>query len=197
MSPSADMEDAVLVSMARMGSSEAFTLLAARFAAVSKKLASRYFDIPDMDTEDLLQEGLLGLLAAVHKYRVENGDFFPFAVSCIKNRMISAVRRHLPKGDLEVADAEELLTSQPQGQADPAALLIEQEEAAKLFSKLRALLTDREYAVLIAYLGGESYQQIAASLSLAPKAVDNALQRVRRKLAKSGFRNSSRKELKS
>jgi len=186
--PSADMKDAELVALAKAGSSEAFTLLAARFSAISKKLASRYFAVPDTDTEDLLQEGLLGLLAAVHKYQPENGDFFPFAVSCIKNRMISAVRRHLPKAEVEVADAEEALTALPQGQADPATLVIEQEEAARLYGKLRAMLTEREYAVLIAHLGGDSYQQIATTLSISPKAVDNALQRVRRKLAKGGFR---------
>ncbi len=185
--PSADMEDAALAALAKAGNSEAFTLLAARFSVVSKKLASRYFAVPDTDTEDLLQEGLLGLLAAVHKYQPENGDFFPFAVSCIKNRMVSAVRRHLPKGDFELTDAEDILTALPQGQADPATLVIEQDESARLYRKLRTLLTDKEYAVLIAYLGGESYQQIAASLSLTTKAVDNALQRVRRKLAKNGF----------
>ena len=182
--PSADMEDAALAALAKAGSSEAFTLLAARFSAISKKIASRFFAIPDMETEDLLQEGLLGLLAAVHKYQPCSGEFFPFAVSCIKNRMVSAVRRHLPKGEIEVAETED---GQVSGQADPATLVIEQEEAVRLYQKLRSLLTDKEYAVLIAYLGGDSYQEIATHLSIAPKAVDNALQRVRRKLEKNGF----------
>ena len=182
--PSADMEDAALVALAKAGSGEAFTLLAARFSAVSKKLASRFFSLPDMETEDLLQEGLLGLLAAVHKYDSRSGEFFPFAVSCIKNRIISAVRRHLPKGIPEIVETDEGQA----GQADPVTLLIEQEEAARLYSKLRTLLTDREYAVLIAYLSGDSYQAIAKNLSITPKAVDNALQRVRRKLEKNGFR---------
>lgn len=183
--PSPDMEDAALAALAKAGSGEAFTLLAARFSAVSKKLASRYFAVPDMETEDLLQEGLLGLLAAVHKYKPLYGEFFPFAVSCIKNRIVSAVRRHLPKDMPETAETEEGLTA---GQADPAILVIEQEEAARLYGKLRTLLTDKEYAVLIAYLGGDSYQMIAKHLSITPKAVDNALQRVRRKLEKNGFR---------
>ncbi len=182
--PSADMEDAALAALAKAGSSEAFTLLAARFSAISKKLASRYFAVPDMGTEDLLQEGLLGLLAAVHKYAPQSGEFFPFAVSCIRNRMVSAVRRHLPKDMPEITEAEE---SQVSGQADPATLLIEQEEATRLYQKLRFLLTDKEYAVLIAYLGGDSYGEIAKHLSITPKAVDNALQRVRRKLEKNGF----------
>ncbi len=183
--PSADMEDAALAALAKAGSSEAFTLLAARFSAISKKLVSRYFAVPDMGTEDLLQEGLLGLLAAVHKYEPQCGEFFPFAVSCIKNRIVSAVRKQLPKDVPETAETEE---GQVLGQADPATLLIEQEEAARLYEKLRSLLTDKEYAVLIAYLGGDSYAQIAKRLSITPKAVDNALQRVRRKLEKNGFR---------
>lgn len=187
--PSADMEDVALAALAKAGNSEAFALLAARFSAVTKKLASRYYDIPDMETEDLLQEGLLGLLAAVRKYQPQNGEFFPFAVSCIKNRIISAVRKHLPvKCEIETAEPEETLTTIPLGQADPATLLVEQEEAARLYGKLRALLTDREYAVLLAHLGGDSYAQIANALSITAKAVDNALQRVRRKLEKNGFR---------
>lgn len=183
--PSPDMEDAALAALAKTGSGEAFTLLAARFSAVSKKLASRFFAVPDMETEDLLQEGLLGLLAAVHKYEPLYGDFFPFAVSCIKNRIVSAVRRHLPKDTPEIAETEEGLTA---GQADPATVVIEQEEAARLYGKLRTLLTEKEYAVLIAYLSGDSYQSIAKRLSITPKAVDNALQRVRRKLENNGFR---------
>ncbi len=182
--PSADMEDAVLAALAKAGSSEAFTLLAARFSAVSRKIASRFFAVPDMETEDLLQEGLLGLLAAVHKYQPLCGEFFPFAVSCIKNRIVSAVRRHLPKDMPDIAETED---GQVLGQADPASLLIEQEEAVRLYKKLHSLLTDKEYAVLIAYLGGDSYAEIAKHLSITPKAVDNALQRVRRKLEKNGF----------
>ncbi len=182
--PSADMEDAALAALAKAGSSEAFTLLATRFSVISRKMASRFFAVPDMEMEDLLQEGLLGLLAAVHKYEPLCGEFFPFAVSCIKNRIVSAVRGHLPKDMPEIADTEDVLVS---GQADPAALLIEQEEAARLYKKLRSLLTDKEYAVLIAYLGGDSYGEIAKHLSITPKAVDNALQRVRRKLEKNGF----------
>lgn len=186
--PSDDRSDAALAVMAADGSGEAFDLLAQRMAPVMNTLAMRYRHVSGLEAEDLLQEGLLGLLAAVHAYQPLNGAFFSFAAACIRNRMISLVRRHLPAVDFETSDAEASLAELPdEGQADPVSLLIAKEEAQRLFCRLRELLTPLEYRVLTAHLAKNTYRQIAEKLAISEKAVDNALQRVRQKLSKDGL----------
>lgn len=186
--PSDDRSDAALAALAAEGSGEAFDRLAQRMMPTLHAFAARYRHVPGLETEDLLQEGLLGLLAAVHAYQQQNGLFFPFAVTCVRNRMLSLVRRHLPAGDFELPEAEETLSAIPDaGQADPASLLIAQEEAQRLFCRLRERLTPLEYRVLTAHLAKKSYKEIAKTLAVTEKAVDNALQRVRHKLSKDGL----------
>lgn len=181
---SSDMDDASLAVLAAKGSEEAFSALSHRFAPISRKIVARYSSVAGLDTEDLLQEGLLGLLAAVHGYDAAHGDFSALAVTCIRNRVVSAVRKHLPIADVSLPDVPELLLSEPEGQADPASLLIEQEEAKRIYRILREKLTAVEYGVLTAYLSGRSYKEIAEEMCISAKAVDNALQRARQKLSK-------------
>ncbi len=186
--PAEDRSDAALAAMAAEGSGEAFDLLAQRMAPMMNGLAMRYRAVPGLDEQDLLQEGLLGLLAAVHAYQADVGAFFSFAATCIRNRILSVVRRHLPAGDFEIPETDEALFAIPDvGQADPASLLIEREEAQRLYHQLRKRLTSLEYRVLTAHLAGNSYKTIAKVLAITEKAVDNALQRVRQKLSKDGF----------
>lgn len=188
--PGADiavMSDAQLASLADQGSGEAFALLMHRLMPMMKRLAARYQHMPGLESDDLVQEGLMGLLSAVHAYDAEHGGFSAFATACIRNRMLSAVRRSLPAGAFEMTDVSDPLSSYPSGQADPAQLLVEREEADRLRRRLEQLLTPLEYRVLMAYLGGQSYQEIAAAAGVSQKAVDNALQRVRRKLPYDSF----------
>lgn len=186
--PNEDMSDAALAALAAGGSSDAFDLLTRRLAPMMNSLSARYGNVLGLDEQDLLQEGLLGLFAAVHAYREDGGSFFSFAATCVRNRMLSLVRRHLPAGEFEAADAEEMLSSIPDmGQADPAALLIKQEDARRLYGRLRERLTPMEYRVLAAHLAEKSYKEIAKELAITEKAVDNALQRVRQKLSKDSF----------
>ncbi len=175
--------DEELVFLAAQGSGEAFTQLINRFMPKMKRLAERYQNLPGLGPDDLTQEGLIGLLSAVRAYRAEHGGFAAFATTCIRNRMLSAVRRSLPAGEFELTDAEETLSDLPAGQADPVELLVEREEAARLYERLEKLLTPLEYRVLTAYLSGQSYKEMAACLAVSVKAVDNALGRVRQKLA--------------
>lgn len=182
-------DDATVVSLAADGDSEAFELLAQRMTPMMHATARRYRNVPGLEPEDLLQEGLLGLLAAVHAYKESNGSFSAFATTCIRNRMLSLLRRHMPAGDFELPEGEEILSALPDsGQADPAALVVAQEEAERLFFRLREQLTPLEYRVLTAHLAGRRYKEIAKSLAVSEKTVDNALQRVRQKLSKNGLR---------
>lgn len=183
--PSVDERDVALVAKAVDGSGEAFDLLAQRMMPMMNRFAARYRNLPGIDAEDLLQEGLLALVAAVHAYQPALGAFRAFAASCIRNRMLSVVRRYLPVGCAQVSQSEEDLVSiADSGQVDPAVLVVEKEEAGRLHRGLRERLSALEYKVLTAHLAGRTYSEIAAMLAIPQKAVDNALQRVRKKLSK-------------
>ena len=123
----------------------------------------------------------MGLLAAVRTYRDDGGAAFTtYATTCIRNRLLTVVRRNGSLADREVPieDSSEL----PDVTADPALRLQEQEELDNLLQKIRTRLTDTEYRVLLLRLSDHSYAEVAARLGITAKAVDNAVQRMRRKL---------------
>lgn len=182
------LSDEALVQLAGDGSEEAFTQLVHRHTPMVQRLVARYRG-PWMDAEDLAQEGLLGLLSAVRSFRADGGAAFAtYAAVCVRHRMVSAVKRagslhHIPPAELESwmdEEAPELAS----GQADPERMVLEREEAARLRQRLGQELTDLEFRVLMYYLSAYSYEEIAQKLEIGPKSVDNAIQRVRRKLAR-------------
>ena len=131
----------------------------------------------------------MGLLSAVRTFREGSGaSVRTYAAVCIRNRMLSAVRRacsgELPSSLYEDLEKEqEVPGGMNGGQADPAQLVVQRENAALLRQRLQETLTDLEYEVLMLFLGAYTYEEIAQRLHLTTKAVDNALQRVRRKLS--------------
>lgn len=136
------------------------------------------------DSEDLLQEGLLGLLAAIRSYRPEGeASFKTYAEVCVRSRLFSAVRaagraKHRPLNtsvSLEVEGGET---------PDPEAVVIDRESRAERMHQLESQLSPFEREVLGCYLGGLSYSEIAARTQRSAKSVDNAVQRIRRKLAR-------------
>ena len=150
-----------------------------------KALSQKYRSVP-IDAEDLVQEGLVALLAAVRTYKEgEKASFSTYAYACARNRVISAWRR-LDVGTVQtepMSDENEPLA--PTDTTDPALLLLRREGWDALRNQLRSLLTPVEYEVLMLYLGSYSYREIADRLCIGTKAVDNALQRLRRKLMSS------------
>lgn len=182
----AQMQDQVLAVSAAGGNAEAFAVLAERMMPFLHKTAARYATVSRVDREDLIQEGLLGLLAAVHGYRPGSGEFGSYAATCISNRIVSAVRRFGTDKTILV-DEQEMVHTDPAGQADPEQLFLEREAAGRLYDRLKQALTPLEYQVLMGQLNGCSYREIASRCAVSEKAVDNALQRVRRKLS-SDFR---------
>ena len=178
-----DLSDEQLVSLAATENEEAFACLVSRYSAMLHRLSAQYSGTSPLDTEDLAQEGLLGLLSAVRSYRPDGeAAFGTFACTCMRNRMLSAVRR-AQGTPLPLAEPDEPAAADVASVDDPAALLVRQEELESLRAHLRSVLTELEYRVLMRYLGAYSYEEIAASLAISRKAVDNALQRLRRKLA--------------
>lgn len=192
----AGMSDEELAMLAQAGCEDASGLLITRCADMIQKQALR-FRSDWIDAEDLAQEGFLGLLSAIRTYRREGGaSFRTYASVCIRHRLISALKRscdsrHIPPSDYLELDSmegqEEAIPSVLEGQADPAQTVIQREETERLRSRLREILTDLEYEVLMLYLGAYTYGEIAQRLQLSAKTVDNALQRIRRKLSVLSF----------
>ncbi len=180
-----DLSDEELAVLARENNEEAFTRLVSRCSGMLKALSAKYC-LGSLESEDLVQEGLLGLLSAVQTYRSSvDVAFRTYAYTCARNRMVSALRR---RNGVEARSLdEEDEPSVSSGGDDPASLLVRQEELQQLRERLRVGLSPLEYRVLMALLSGYSYREIAKRLRITEKAVDNARQRLRRKLDSSLF----------
>ena len=176
------LSDEELVGAYTSGDELAFALLVQRYAPLLRA-QSRFFSVSPSEYEDLEQEGLVGLLAAVDAFDPQrNKAFRSFALVCSRNRMLSLVRsRHT---NIEPMSDEDLAAFPDELEADPALRLQKQEDTEHLRSWLQSRLSELEYPVLCLFLNGQSYEQIAETLSVTEKAVDNALQRIRKKIGK-------------
>jgi len=159
---------------------------------------ARYFFIKGLDREDVIQEGLVGLYKAVRDYREDRASSFRgFAQLCIHRQMVSAIKRanrqkHIPLNSSTSIDKtidygegsrsfKEVL---PNSDENVEERYIYQEQLKILFHIIDEQLTELEKEVFIQYLENKSYQEISADLKLNIKAVDNALQRARKKIEK-------------
>ena len=186
----ADLEaltDEQLALLAHEGCEDAFSQLVQRCASIVRRHAAMNRSV-QLEAEDLEQEGLVGLLSAVRTYQESGGaSFRTYASVCIRRRMLSAVRRagaakQIPSSELISMDEGGASLEEPAVPTDPAVLLQQREDADRFQNRLKETLTQLEYQVLMLYLGAYSYEEIAQLLHSTSKAVDNALQRVRRKL---------------
>ena len=140
-----------------------------------------------LEIDDLAQGGMLGLIDAMKAYRPDRGaSFRTFAYRCVTNRMlnlIAASGRNPSQVSFDhIGNLEPLTEEQIPNAKDPQEILIQQENTFDWIHRARNLLSKTEREALRLYLGGYTYQEMAASLQCTTKAVDNALQRVRRKL---------------
>lgn len=154
--------------------------------ALVELIVSKYKDSP-LERDDMIQEGMIGLLAAVKSYDSKRGaSFKTYASTCIDNSIQSALRKFsrqkdIPKQNVvEYLDEEVPLDSSFDSAEDT---FIAQESVSLLTKVLRENLSDFENEVLRLHIVGCSYNEIAKRLSKTPKAIDNALQRVRKKLS--------------
>lgn len=133
-------------------------------------------------SEDLTQEGFIGLLNAVETYdENRNVKFSTYANVCIRNKMISAFDKQTNIIKSEVWDAPE--EEEMEDPADiPDNILVEKERLNEIYDKIIFALSEQEWHVFQLFLTGLAYNQIALELNCSPKTVDNAMQRVRRKL---------------
>lgn len=139
-----------------------------------------------VETDDLIQEGVIGLLYAIRAYDHRFGTSFEtFAYVCITNRLRSAVataNRELPLVSLDSCPPSGESYWNTTQEEDPQEIVISREQFSQWLLRVDACLSDFEHQVIRFYLGGYSYQEIAQLLKSTTKAVDNALQRARRKL---------------
>jgi len=193
-----ELEDTYLVALAKNGSADAYERLVKRYRGFVRLKASSYFLLGG-DSEDLIQEGLVGLYKAIRDFRTDReSSFRNFAELCITRQMITAVKtasrnKHAPLNQYvsfaqtpaASGDAETTLEDVLPGpiSEEPAERVIASEELSALVQCLGSVLSELESNVLSLYLDGHSYEVIGEKLECDTKTVDNALQRVKRKVA--------------
>ncbi len=171
-----EREDARLCARAQAGDVGAANLLIRTHLPLVRHLVSRCGS-ESVESEDLLQEGLIGLFQAVLAYDGARGAAFStFAYRCVRNRLLSALS--------EAADPPPAFPGREEAasQGDPQEILQSRENLQALSARARECLSKREREVLRLYLEGLTYREIAGALETTEKSVDNAMQRVRRKL---------------
>ncbi|GAC1332778.1 MAG: RNA polymerase sporulation sigma factor SigH [Mycobacteriales bacterium] len=189
--------DEDLVTLARGGDDQALRSLLVRYQGFARRKAAPYF-LAGADREDIVQEGLIGLYKAIRDYNPSlRTPFRSFAELCVTRQVISAVKAaaRLKRSPLNAyvsilapQDAQDeapaLADLLPSTSAvDPADLVISAERIAALQRHCDDVLSDLEAEVLRQHVDGRSQQEIAESLQRQVKSVDNALQRIKRKLA--------------
>ena len=179
-----NLTDETLILAARRGDDSAVTELVSRYLPMIRRRAARYY-LPGMDAEDVVQEGLIGLLKAIRLFDGQQSAFPSFASVCVSSTMATAAKTALSQKSRplsEYSPLDELAGSFAERLVSPEEEIIIAEQMEELYGKIHALLSSFEQQVLTLYLSGHSYLEISQLLRTSPKAVDNALQRVRRKL---------------
>ncbi len=191
-----NMTDEELVSLVHSGNTEALDFLITKFRPFVRMKARSYFLI-GADKEDIIQEGMIGLYKAIRDFKSDKlSSFRAFAELCIIRQIITAIKtatrqKHIPLNsyislDKPIYDEEsdrtlmDVLTGN--GVDDPEDLIIHNEEFQYMEEKMGEVLSELEREVLALYLDGQSYQEISEKLERHVKSIDNALQRVKRKL---------------
>ncbi|KGE20527.1 RNA polymerase sporulation sigma factor SigH [Paenibacillus wynnii] len=190
------ISDEDIVEVFRGGDSGALEYLINKYRNFVRAKARSYFLI-GADREDIVQEGMIGLYKAIRDFKGDKlSSFKAFAELCITRQIITAIKtatrqKHIPLNSyvsldkpIYDEDSDRTLMDVICGTQvmDPEELIINQEEFMGLEDKMAEILSDLERKVLMLYLDGRSYQEIAEDLKRHVKSIDNALQRVKRKL---------------
>ena len=190
--------DEEIALIAQQGDGVALEYLLNKYKNFVRSKARSYFLI-GADHEDIVQEGMIGLYKAVRDFRADKlSSFRAFAELCVTRQIITAIKsatrqKHIPLNSYvslnkPIYDEESdrtLLDVITEGHiTNPEELLIGQEELSNIEGQIGKMLSKLEWEVLTAYLDGKSYQEISVLLGRHVKTIDNALQRVKRKLEK-------------
>lgn len=177
---------------------DALEYLIAKYRNFVRGKARSYFLI-GADRDDIIQEGMIGFYKAIRDFRNDKlSSFRAFAELCVVRQIITAIKtatrqKHIPLNSyvslnkpIYDEDSDRTLLDVLAGArvSDPEELVISREEFIDIEKKMEEILSDLEWKVLMSYLDGKSYQEIAVELNRHVKSIDNALQRVKRKLEK-------------
>lgn len=191
-----DLTDEQVVELVHQGNTEALDYLITKYRLFVKAKARSYFLI-GADKEDIVQEGMIGLYKAIRDFKGDKlSSFRAFAELCITRQIITAIKtatrqKHIPLNsyvslDKPIYDEESdrtlmdvIISAESE---DPEHLMINREEYSHLEEKISEILSELEQQVLALYLDGQSYNEISEELNRHVKSIDNALQRVKRKL---------------
>lgn len=197
VAPLENQTDDELVARFQGGDTQALDVLLTRYRRFARSKVRNYF-LVGADADDLEQEGLIGLFKAARDYRADREASFPvFAELCVKRQIITAVKaatrqKHQPlnayvsiSGAASSADdapdpADELLRDH--AIADPAEVVVDDDRLRTVQTSITQLLSSLEVEVLQLYVEGASYAEISTTLNRHTKAVDNAIQRIKRKV---------------
>jgi len=192
-----ELEDIDLVALVHDGDDRCIEVLLARYRNFARSKARSYF-LAGSDKEDVVQEGMIGLFKAIRDFQAETGTpFRAFAELCISRQILTAIKtanrqKHQPLNSSVSLDAPAYGDDQSDRSVgdnlvastihDPAELVISAQEIEAIRDTMHESLTDLEGDVLRLYMDGKSYEEIAGVLGNHVKSIDNALQRIKRKL---------------
>jgi RNA polymerase sigma-H factor len=193
-----ELPDEEVISFAQKGNNDALEYIINKYKNFVRARARTYFLI-GADREDIIQEGMIGLYKAIRDFDGgKQASFRAFAELCITRQIITAIKtatrqKHIPlnsyvslnKPVFDEDSDRTLMDILGQGKiVDPEEMIINREDYVGMETRLGELLSSLEWEVLSLYLDGKSYQEIAGELDKQVKSIDNALQRVKRKLEK-------------
>ncbi|HVL63946.1 MAG TPA: RNA polymerase sporulation sigma factor SigH [Actinomycetota bacterium] len=192
------MEDLHLVARTREGDERALEVLLARYRNFARSKARAYF-LAGSEKEDVVQEGMIGLYKAIRDFDLaQDTPFRAFAELCISRQILTAIKtanrhKHQPLNTSVSLDAPVYGSDEGSDRSvgeglvapqinDPAELVISAQEIEAIRDSMKGSLTELEGNVLALYMDGKSYEEIAGTLGNHVKSIDNALQRIKRKL---------------
>lgn len=183
--------DEELVALAKENDAEAIELLMERYKGAVKAI-TRSLYLSGGDSEDLIQEGMVGIFKAIATYNGK-ASFKSYVFACVKNNVLSAVKKDSSNKNLPLknyislsgadgdADKTEIVIS---GEPDPETDYINKESEKELKKSIKNILSALEYRILTLYLQGFSYAEIGAAIGKSSKSADNAIQRIRKKVVR-------------
>ena len=192
------MTDEQVVLLAQETDSPALEYLLNKYKNFVRTKARSYFLI-GADHEDIVQEGMIGLYKAIRDYKAERlSSFRAFAELCVTRQIITAIKtatrqKHIPLNSYislnkpiyeEDSDRTLLDVITEEGMSNPEEMIIDREDLSVIEGKIGQMLSELEKEVLVRYMEGKSYVEIADEMHRHVKSIDNALQRIKRKLLK-------------
>lgn len=179
--------DETLVSLSKSGDEQATEELLFRYAGLVRRLARGFF-LAGGETEDLIQEGMIGLYRAIGDYREDDGDkksFKNFAYLCVHRRIVDAVKRSARQKNVPLNNYVSLFDGEwAMLDISPEEKVIQSEDRREFLQEMSRALSDFEFRIAVMYMDGLSVAEICAATGKNEKSVDNAIQRSKRKLQK-------------